>query len=84
MEKENLRKETENNITEETLKERLNVVNKYQLKYLYQLRVEKEGILKYTIIVRNKVGDIVAIKSFYDKIETLAFIRGMEEIIKYL
>lgn len=84
MERENLRKETEKNITEETLKERLNVVNKYQLKYLYQLRVEKEGILKYTIIVRNKVGDIVAIKSFYDKIETLAFIRGMEEIIKYL
>lgn len=84
MEKENLRKETENNITEELLKERLNVVNKYQLKYLYQLRVEKEGILKYTIIVRNKVGDIVAIKSFYDKTETLAFIRGMEEIIKYL
>lgn len=84
MERENLRKETEKNITEELLKERLNVVNKYQLKYLYQLRVEKEGILKYTIIVRNKVGDIVAIKSFYDKIETLAFIRGMEEIIKYL
>lgn len=84
MERENLRKETEKNITEELLKERLKVVNKYQLKYLYQLRVEKEGILKYTIIVRNKVGDIVAIKSFYDKIETLAFIRGMEEIIKYL
>lgn len=84
MERENLRKETEKNITEELLKERLNVVNKYQLKYLYQLRVEKEGLLKYTIIVRNKVGDIVAIKSFYDKIETLAFIRGMEEIIKYL
>lgn len=84
MKDEEIRKISEDSITEELLKERLNVVNKYQLKYLYELRVEKEKLLKYTVIVRNKAGDIVAIKSFYDKLETLAFIRGMEEVIKYL
>ena len=84
MERENLRKETEKYITEETLKERLDLINRSQSKYNYELVVDKGAILEYGINIKNRAGYILATRMFYDKIELLSHIRGMEEIIKYL
>lgn len=84
MEKENLRKETENNITEDILKERLDLINKSQSKYNYELVIDKGAILEYGINIKDRAGYILATRMFYDKIELLSHIRGMEEILKIL
>lgn len=84
MERENLRKETEKNITEETLMERLDLINKSQSKYNYELVVDKGAVLEYGINIKNRAGYILTTRMFYDKIELLSHIRGMEEILKNL
>lgn len=85
IEKEVYRKVTNNQITEEIIKERLELINKSQNKYRYELEVKENSLLEYNINIKERLGErIVASRGFFDKIEILSHIKGMEEFIRFI
>lgn len=83
--RENCRKVSNDGITEEKIKERLDLINKSQDKYRYELKTDKSALLEYSINIRYNVGDtIIATRGFFDKVELLAHIKGLEEFLKFM
>lgn len=74
-----------NQITEELLKERIEQINKSQNKYRYELTIEENKILEYGLNIKERLGEtIVATRGFFDKVELLSHLKGMEEILKFI
>lgn len=84
-ERENCKKVSNDGITEEKIRERLDFINKSQDKYKYELKIDTNSLLEYSLNIRYNKGDtIIATRGFFDKIELLAHIKGLEEFLQFM
>ena len=84
-ERKNCRKVSNDGIIEEKIRERLDFINKSQDKYKYELKIDTNSLLEYSLNIRYNIGDtIIATRGFFDKIELLAHIKGLEEFLQFM
>ena len=72
------RKEINSSIKLDTIKNRLEKINKTTKKYRYEIEKTKKNIFNYEINGKTKNGVIVFQKSFIDKIDVINFLDGID------
>lgn len=80
------RKEINSSIKLDTIKNRLERINKTTKQYKYEIIKAKKNIFNYEIDGKTKHGTIVFQKSFIDKIDVINFLDGIDfqkSIIEY-
>ena len=80
------RKEINSSIKLNTIKNRLERINKITKRYKYEIIKVKKNIFNYEINGKTKNGVIVFQKSFIDKIDVINFLDGIDfqkSIIEY-
>lgn len=84
-ERETMRKVANKQIEMEDIQKRIDIINKSQDKFEYTLKYRKGTMLEYEIQVRRKAEEtILAVRGFFDKVEILSHLRGMENILSSL
>jgi hypothetical protein len=80
------RKEINSSIKLDTIKNRLERINKTTKQYKYEIIKVKKNIFNYEIAGKTKHGAIVFQKSFIDKIDVINFLDGIDfqkSIVEY-
>ena len=80
------RKEINSSIKLNTIKNRLEKINKITKQYKYEITKVKKNIFNYEINGKTKNGVIVFQKSFIDKIDVINFLDGIDfqkSIVEY-
>ena len=72
------RKEINSSIKLETIKNRLEKINKITKQYKYEITKVKKNIFNYEIAGKTKNGVIVFQKSFIDKRDVINFLDGID------